>query len=83
MTAAAATGPASGLIPASSTPATCMTPLVHSAVSKRSMVRSRWPSARLARRRRATAARMARAPARPSATSAASIDAGNARPPST
>ena len=62
MTAAAATGPASGLIPASSTPATCATPLCHSAVSKRSIVRSRWPSARLARRRRATAARIARAP---------------------
>ena len=77
MTAAAATGPASGLIPASSTPATCATPVVHSAVSKRSIVRSRCPSARLARRRRATAARIARAPAAASAASAASIAAGS------
>ena len=47
-TADAATGPASGLMPASSTPATRDRPRAHNALSKRNMVRKRWPSARLA-----------------------------------
>ena len=70
MTAAAATGPASGLMPASSTPAIrADAGRTRASFSWRSIVRSRWPSARFSRRRRAMASRMARAPARGSAAS--------------
>ena len=67
ITAAAETGPASRLIPASSTPATASCPLSQRSVSKRSILRSRCPSDRFSKRRFAIEARIARAPARLSA----------------
>ncbi len=48
ITAPAQTGPASGLMPASSTPATWTIDVVHSACSNASILRRRWPSARCA-----------------------------------
>jgi hypothetical protein len=67
ITAAAETGPASGLIPASSTPATAWHPLSQRDVSKRSILRRRCPSDRFSERRLSINATMARAPARASA----------------
>ena len=79
MTAAAATGPASGLIPASSTPATCSTPAAQSAFSNCSSLRNRCPSERFSARRRAMAFRMAFAPGRGSALNAASVSVSSGR----
>gem|GEM_PF-5068278 len=54
-------------MPASSTPATASCPFSQRSVSKRSILRSRCPSDLFSNRRFAIDARMARAPARPSA----------------